>query len=146
VLFRSIKRRDTQTHYFSAGFSYDKHNWVVQSEFALIASRWASIGMTNGYLSAGRRIGPVTLYTVGSYARSNNQPRVDQNQIASADLQGLAIATQNLLNAVHIDQNTVSRFTRHALGFSSASSIKNAVGPHLDQETRRWAIGTQQAA
>jgi hypothetical protein len=103
-----LKGVDTQTHYFSVGFSYDKYNWVVQSEFALIASRWVSVDMTNGYLSAGRRFGPVTLYTVGSYARSNSQPRVDQNQLFSADLQGLATATQNLLNAVHIDQNTVS--------------------------------------
>lgn len=108
ALHDRLKGVDTQTHYFSAGFSYDKHNWIIQSEFSLIASRWASVDMTNGYLSVGRRIGPVTLYTVGSYARSSSRPRVDQNQILSADLRDLAFATQNLLDAVRIDQNTVS--------------------------------------
>ncbi|MBX3631130.1 MAG: hypothetical protein KF908_14730 [Nitrosomonas sp.] len=108
VLYDQLKGINTQTHYFSAGFSYDKHNWVVQSEFALIASRWIGVDMTNGYLSAGRRIGPVTFYTVGSYAKSGSHPRIDQNQHFPADLEGLATATQNLLNALHIDQNTVS--------------------------------------
>ncbi len=108
ALHDRLKGVNTQTHYFSVGFSYDKHNWVVQSEFALIASRWVSVDMTNGYLSAGRRVGPVTFYTVGSYARSSSHPRVDQNQIFSADLLDLATVTQNLLNALHIDQNTVS--------------------------------------
>lgn len=103
-----LKGINTQTHYLSAGFSYDNYNWVVQSEFSLIASRWVSVDMNNGYLSVGRRVGPMTFYTVGSYAKSNSRPRVDQSQIFSANLQGLAVATQNLLNAVNTNQNTLS--------------------------------------
>lgn len=123
-LFNRLKGVNSQAHYFSVGFSYDKHNWVVQSEFSLIASQWTSINMTNSYLSAGWRFGPVTFYTVGSYAKSNARPRVDQSQIHAPELLGLATATQNLLNAVHIDQNTLSVGARWDLHPQAALKIQ----------------------
>ena len=50
--------------------AYDKNAWLIQSEFAVTDSAWPSVAMTNGYLSVGRRVGPVTFYTVGAFAKS----------------------------------------------------------------------------
>lgn len=108
ALYNRLIGVNKQTHYYSAGFSYDNHDWVVQSEFSLMTSKWLSVNMTNGYLSVGRRFGPVTFYTVGSYAKSRDNPRVDRTQIITSGIEGLVSVTEDLLNAVHTDQNTVS--------------------------------------
>jgi len=97
-----------QTHYYSIGFAYDDTQWTVQSEFAMMSSRWVSLDMTNGYLSVGKRIGPVTLYTVGSFAKSLDRLRVDRPVISNPELDFLATTTQLLADASHTDQNTIS--------------------------------------
>lgn len=97
-----------QTHYLTAGFSYDNSRWVAQSEFAWLKTKWLDTNMTNGYLSVGRRIGPVTLYTVGSFAYSGKKYRIDNSQISQPFIAAIANELEGIANIGRIDQNTVS--------------------------------------
>jgi len=103
-----LKGAGKQTHYFSAGFVYDNSKWLVQSELALMTSKWASLDMTNGYLSIGRRFHSFTFYTVGSYAKSRKRLRTGGPLVSTPELDFLATAAQFLANASYTDQNTVS--------------------------------------
>lgn len=103
-----ISGEGNRVNYYSIGMSYDKDAWLVQSEFALTDSKWPSVAITNGYLSVGRRVGPVTFYTIGAYAKSLDKPTRVTPQLSDPALNQLQVITQNSMNAVHFDQNTVS--------------------------------------
>lgn len=103
-----ISGENNRVYYYSIGMSYDKNAWLIQSEFALTDSKWPSVAMTNGYLSVGRRVGPVTFYTIGAYAKSLDKPERVSPQLADPALNQLQVLTQNSMNAVHVDQNTIS--------------------------------------
>lgn len=116
-----ISAEGKQSSFYSAGIAYDKNAWVIQSEFAWLDSKWPSINMTNGYLSAGRRIGPVTLYSVGAYAKSlDNSLHFDSNSANPDWLTRLQTGTQNALNATLIDQNSFSLGVRWDLNPQTA--------------------------
>ncbi len=95
-------------YYYSIGMSYDKNSWLIQSEFALTDSKWPSVALTNGYLSVGRRVGPVTFYSIGAYAKSLDKRTKVTPQLSDPALHQLQVITQNSMNAIHIDQNTFS--------------------------------------
>lgn len=102
--------------YYAAGFVYDKNAWLIQSEWSLLASKWPSVNMTQGYLSTGHRIGPVTLYSVGSYARSLDDPlHISADQEASSGVDRLKTIAQNAFNRTLVDQNTFSLGARWEL-------------------------------
>jgi len=103
-----INGEGNQAYYYSLGFSYDKHNWLAQSEFAITDSAWPSVALTNGYLSLGRRIGPVTFYTVGSYAKSLNEPRTSASRSTVPEINALQGITESSFNAVLVNQNSFS--------------------------------------
>ncbi|MCB1936716.1 MAG: hypothetical protein KDF59_12305 [Nitrosomonas sp.] len=103
-----INGEGNQAYYYSLGFSYDKNNWLAQSEFAITDSSWPSVALTNGYLSLGRRIGPVTFYTVGSYAKSLNDPKTISPRSSQPEVNALQDITENSFNAVLVNQNSFS--------------------------------------
>ncbi len=103
-----ISGEGDQVYYYSIGMSYDKNAWLVQSEFALTDSEWPSVALTNGYLSLGRRVGPVTFYSIGAYAKSLDNPVAITPQLSQPALNRLQMATHDSMNAIHIDQNTFS--------------------------------------
>lgn len=72
--------------------------------------------MTQGYLSTGHRIGPVTLYSVGSYARSLDDPlHISADPEASSGVDRLKTIAQNAFNRTLVDQNTFSLGARWEL-------------------------------
>lgn len=58
------------------------------------------------------RTRPVTFYSIGAYAKSRDKPGRVLPQLAGPELNQLQVMTQSSMNAVHIDQNTVSLGTR----------------------------------
>lgn len=116
-----ISAEGKQSSYYSAGIAYDKNAWVVQSEFAWLDSKWPSVNMTNGYLSVGRRVGPVTLYSVGSYAKSLNSPlHFDPDAAAPSNVTRLQEITEVAFNRTLFDQNTFSLGARWDLNHQTA--------------------------
>ncbi len=95
--------------YYSAGLAYDDNNWLVQSEVAILSSKWDSINLRNGYVSVGRRFGPVTFYSIAANAKSLDKPtQVTTPLVSSPTLNSLESLTRNAFNAPHINQSTVS--------------------------------------
>lgn len=116
-----ISAEGKQSSYYSAGIAYDKNAWVVQSEFAWFDSKWPSVNLTNGYLSVGRRFGPVTWYSIGSYAKSLNSPlNLLTDPAAPASIARLQDITETAFNRTLIDQNTFSLGARWDLNHQTA--------------------------
>jgi hypothetical protein len=93
--------------YYSTGVRYDDYPWVLQAEAAYIDSDLPGLPVTNGYLSAGKRIGPVTLYGVAAIAKNPKGRR----KVPEAPLplltplqQGVQLAYDN----ADIDQSSLS--------------------------------------
>lgn len=60
-------------HYYAAGVSYDKYDWLIQSEISTInADSQLTSGTVSGYLSIGRKIGSVTPFIVGAWSKNRN--------------------------------------------------------------------------
>jgi hypothetical protein len=60
-------------HYYAAGVSYDKYDWLIQSEISTInADSQLTSGTVSGYLSIGRKIGSVTPFIVGAWSKDRN--------------------------------------------------------------------------
>lgn len=103
-----INGEGNQAYYYSLGMAYDKHDWLLQSEIAITDSAWPSVALTNGYLSLGRRIGPVTFYTVGAYAKSLKDPKTISARSSLPEINALQTVTENAFNAILVNQNSIS--------------------------------------
>lgn len=116
-----VSAEGKQSSYYAAGIAYDKNAWVIQSEFAWLDSKWQSANMTNGYLSVGHRIGPVTFYSVGSYAKSLNAPmHLDPDPATPLNIVRLQEITEIAFNRTRSDQNTFSLGARWDLNHQTA--------------------------
>ncbi|MCB1936905.1 MAG: hypothetical protein KDF59_13290 [Nitrosomonas sp.] len=98
-----------RVNYLSAGYFYDKNKWIVQAEVAWAFSNWELTNMFNGYVSAGRRFGPFTIYSTVSGAKTlTGETKVTRPLLPLSQLNVLQVATQTALNAARIDQRTFS--------------------------------------
>lgn len=63
----AMMTRGKRTRFLSAAGSYDRHGWLVTAEISRAAVEDSdSISFTSGYLSVGRRLGPVTVFAMHS--------------------------------------------------------------------------------
>lgn len=109
ALSNKLDGENKRVSYYSAGLAYDNNFWLVQSEIALISSGWESVNMRNGYVSVGRRFGPVTLYSIAASARTIGKPtQVVAPLVSTPTLSRLETVTRNVFNAPHINQNAIS--------------------------------------
>ncbi len=116
-----ISAEGKQTGYYSAGVAYEKNAWVVQSEFSWFDSKWPSVNGTNGYLSVGHRFGPVTAYSIGSYAKSLDSPlHFNPDPSTPEGVAQLQQQTQLAFNRTLVDQNTFSLGARWDLNHQTA--------------------------
>ena len=64
-LAASLEVDNKHFYYYSAGFAYNSEFWQVQAEVGRVDSGVGAYPtIDNGYLSVGRKLGPVTLFTV----------------------------------------------------------------------------------
>jgi len=114
--FNELSGESKQINYLSAGISYDKNNWVIQSEVAWAFSKWINGSMFTGYASAGRRFGPFTIYSAISGAKTLRdkttvmppKTTVMPPLLPLSQLNVLQEATQTAFNSVRVDQQTFS--------------------------------------
>jgi hypothetical protein len=64
---RALTTKDVRTDYLAGALAYDRHGWLLSAEVnsAKIKDR-SSISFTSGYLSLGRRFGPVAVFIMES--------------------------------------------------------------------------------
>lgn len=97
-------------HYSSVGLAYDDGTWLAQIEGAYIDSEINLFPtVANGYLSAGRRFGAITLYSLFGIAHTlYDRIDVPAPLLPAPELLALRDAVDATLNGNGVDQKSVS--------------------------------------
>lgn len=94
--------------YYAAGMSYDKNDWLIQSELSIVdADSKLTSGTLSGYLSLGRKLGTVTPFIVGSWVKSRDD-RLIMPTAPLASYNSLQHISQYVFNQFYAAQHTVS--------------------------------------
>lgn len=71
----ALSTRDVHTKYLAAAAAYDRNNWLLQAEVNRAWARSSSaINFKSGYVSVGRRFGPLTAFVMESAALRDYKP------------------------------------------------------------------------
>ncbi|BBL76014.1 porin [Methylomagnum ishizawai] len=97
-------------HYFSAGLAYDDGGWLAQLEASYTDSQVVSFpSVASGYLSLGRRAGPVTVYTLlGISETLHSATALPRPWLATPEVDLLWRTVDSLINANGVDEKSVS--------------------------------------
>lgn len=105
---RQLEMKDSWIKYLSLGAAYDSANWMVQAETSLTdAESDVLTSSYSGYLSVGRKFDSLTLYSVASFAR-NNQDMVKAPEAPTPALQPIQLASQAFFNRLTTEQNSLA--------------------------------------
>jgi hypothetical protein len=102
-----LDSKDKRTTYYSAGVRYDHHPWVVEAEASYTDSDLLTLPVASGYLSVGRRKGPVTLYGMAAMVRNPDGRRVAP-EAPLPQFSPLRQGIQVTYDTTHIDQHSLS--------------------------------------
>ncbi|NJD08372.1 MAG: hypothetical protein FIA97_18030 [Methylococcaceae bacterium] len=102
--------RGKVVQYSFIGMGYDDGTWLAQMEAAYIDSNFTFYPSgANGYLSLGRRVGPVTLYTLLGIAETfKDRIPVSQPLLPIPALVGFRDTVDAILNGNGVDQKSIS--------------------------------------
>ncbi|AEF99726.1 hypothetical protein [Methylomonas methanica] len=110
TLAGKLSSKGKAVHFTSIGLAYDDGQWLAQAEGSYIYSELnVYTSVASGYLSVGRRVGKVTLYSLLGISETLNS-RVDVSAPLAPvpALQTLRNATDLALNTNGIDEKSVS--------------------------------------
>jgi hypothetical protein len=113
-----FKAQGQYSTYFAAGALYDRNNWLLSAEVnnASVTANDIS-GFTTGYVSVGRRLGPVSIFGIESIARREISPLVTPDwatplavfgPAVALPAQGLAESATSAANVASGEQQTTS--------------------------------------
>jgi len=110
TLAGKMSSKDKAVHFSSIGLAYDDGQWLAQAEGSYIHSELDVYrSVASGYLSLGRRVGKVTLYTLlGISETLNDRTNVSTPLAPIPALLELRNATDLALNTNGIDEKSVS--------------------------------------
>lgn len=99
---------DTWLRYLATGFSYDKNNWLVQSEISFVkAETKLQNKYAAAYLSVGHRFGSITPYFILSQFKTiGGRDKIPDAPAFIPVYQQLQAITQSVTNASYSDQST----------------------------------------
>lgn len=105
-----LSLKDTDVHYYSLGSAYDDGTWIAQAELSYIdAERNFFPDSVNAYLSVGKRISSVTLYSLLGISRSFQKDVYIPTPIyPSPQLQQLHYSVNRAINKNGIDEKSAS--------------------------------------
>lgn len=117
-LAQRIATKNRVAHFNAIGLAYDDGIWLAQMEVSYVNSDIASYpSVAGGYLSAGRRFGKVTLYSLLGLSKSLNKRITLSNPlIALPALSQLHSAADQLLNGNGVDEKSLSLGLRWDVG------------------------------
>ncbi|MCQ8129053.1 hypothetical protein [Methylomonas rivi] len=110
TLAGKMSSKDKAVHFSSIGLTYDDGQWLAQAEGSYIHSELDVYrSVASGYLSLGRRVGKVTLYTLlGISETLNDRTNVSTPLAPVPALLELRNAADLALNSNGVDQKSVS--------------------------------------
>lgn len=120
--------KGAEVNYYSIGAAYSSAPWQIQAEVSYLDSAIDIFPtLLSSYVSVGRQVGPVTLYTLLSDANLQNDrlvvpapPYYPSLPAESAQLSQLAAVTQGLFDGAYIDQSTFSLGARWDVRYDMA--------------------------
>jgi hypothetical protein len=115
---QALTTQDVRTDYLAGAIAYDRHSWLLSAEInsAEVKDR-ANISFTTGYLSLGRRFGPLSVFLMESAAIRRGDPLdtpdwatplTPIDPVLAQQAQMLAIGATTAINRTAADQNTTS--------------------------------------
>jgi hypothetical protein len=115
---RALTTRDVRTDYLAGAIAYDRHDWLLMAELnsASVKDR-ANISFTTGYLSVGRRFGPLSVYVTESVAMRRGDafevpdwftPLEPIDSALALQAQAIADGATTAINRTAADQSTTS--------------------------------------
>lgn len=105
-----ISLKDTNAHYYSIGTAYDDGAWIAQAEVSYVDTETAFFpDAVSAYLSIGKRISNVTLYTLLGISHSFQKDiNIPSAIFASPQLEQLREVTDRAINKNGIDEKSIS--------------------------------------
>lgn len=99
-----------ELHYASVGLAYDDGVWLAQAEAAYIPTNIQLLPtIASGYLSLGRRFGPVTVYSLLGIAESmSRHVRLPDPLLRVPALLDAKSGVEDAINGVGVDEKSVS--------------------------------------
>jgi hypothetical protein len=123
---RALTTKNVRTDYLAAAAAYDRNEWLVTAEINTVkADGRPSISFTSGYVSLGRRFGPLSIFVMESVAWRRGDPLATPDwatPLAPIDAglaqqaQALAIGATTAINRSAADQSTTSAGIRWDIG------------------------------
>lgn len=109
-LSQQIATRNKAIHYSSIGLAYDDGIWLAQMEASYTDTDLLTYpSVASGYLSAGRRFGKVTLYSLlGISETLNNRPKLSNPIVSAPAVTALRNTIDQLSNSGGVDEKSIS--------------------------------------
>jgi hypothetical protein len=115
---RALTTKKVRTDYLAGAMAYDRHGWLLNAEInsARVKDR-SSFSFTTGYLSLGRRFGPVSVFVMESVATRRGDaletpdwstPLTPIDPVLAQQAQMLAVGAATAINRAAADQSTTS--------------------------------------
>lgn len=115
---RALTTKEVRTDYLAGAMAYDRLDWLLSAEInsARVKDR-SNISFTTGYLSLGRRFGPVSVFVMESAAIRRGDaletpdwatPLTPIDPLLAQQAQMLAIGATTAINRTAADQSTTS--------------------------------------
>lgn len=154
----SLELKNAKLHYYSLGMAYDDGLWLSQAEASYVNSSTPYFPDTaSGYLSIGRRISKVTLYTLFgiSYSFQKDIP-IPTPIFPSAQLQELSQAIDQSINKNGVDEKSISlgarwdfhpkfalktQWSHYWLGKNGTQSWQDLTLKDKSREVNVWSLG-----
>ena len=157
-LLGPMRVEGSQVQYSSIGLGYDDGTWLAQLEAAYVDSDLAFYPSgANGYLSVGRRIGPVTLFSLLGIAETVHEPvRIAPPLVAVPALLQFRDGMEQILNGNGIDEKSVSlglrwdlhenvalkaQWSHYWLGQNGAQLWVEPFFGRTPAEVNQWSLG-----
>lgn len=103
----SLDSKGKRINFYSAGIRYDDSPWVVQAEAGYVDAHVPTLPVAGGYLSIGRRMGPVTPYVLAAMVK-NPDGRRKASEAPFPQLLPLQQGVQLSYDTSYIDQRSIS--------------------------------------
>lgn len=103
-----LKMNGSWIKYLSLGAAYDSADWMIQAEASVTESESDVLTSSySGYFSLGRKFDSLTLYSVASFSR-NNQDMLKAPEAPAPALVPLQQASQAFFDRLTIEQSSIS--------------------------------------
>ena len=153
-----LSLKDTNVHYYSLGAAYDDGSWITQAEASYIDSETTFYpDAASGYLSIGKRMSKVTLYSLFGISHSFQKTiNIPSPAFPSPQLQSISTAVDSAINKNGINQKSISlgvrwdfhpklalktQYSHYWLGKNGTQFWRDTSSKEQSHQVNVWSLG-----